>query len=580
MGVLSSIVGATKTRPADTDPYWYGPVSMPVAAGVEVNEVTALNYSAVWAATRIICEPVACLPRQLRRNRRTGSGSDLVQRHPLAAIFKRPNPTITGFTFFEQMTQWAVNWGTGFAFIERNEAMRPVRLWPIHPSRIPRENIKRDDNGDLTFLVNSEGGPPVELADDQVFRYAGILSEDGVCGQGVISRARESIGMGIATETFGAKFFKQDAVPKVVLKMPGKLDENSTNRLIASWKNMANGGTAVLEQGGDVTQLTIPPEDAQFLGTREFNITEFARWYQVPVHRLAKLDRATHNNIEEESLTFIKQSLMTWIKKWEEELERQLLTDAERRDLFVKMNLNSLMRGDSKARAEFYEAMSAITVFSINDIRELEDLNPIGPDGDVRFVRPGFLPLEVVLNPPAPTPDDAPPPSPPDPPQNGQVADALRDRLDAMQDRLEMLRDPANEWSDDREERIQRAAVQLLRCVIQGMVAYECRVLVRNAKANDASQRFTERLDEFYAGGFRTSYAESLSRIADAFTAAGLDLRPDEVIAAHIEASLGGIVPLLDGPVSELPAAAQAVANGWTETKADSLLESVTHATT
>ncbi len=589
MGLLSRVVNADrKTNPSPIDPYWYGPLSRAVASQETVTEQTALNYSACWAATRIICEPVSCLPAQLRRRRTNGFGSDLVTDHPIAQILANPNPDQTWQTFAEQMTQWAVNWGYAIAWRSTDSAGRLIGLVPIHPTRIPPSKIENGEDGRREFHIQSNDGVVIAHAED-VFVLPGLLSETSIIGQGVIARARESIGMGLATEKFGAKFFGNSAIPKVILSHPGLLDEHAQKRLTSSWSKALGGdnshSTMVIEEGMKVETITIPPEDAQFLGTREYNLTEFARWYQVPVHRLAKLDRATHTNIEHENLTFIQQSLMTWIRRWESEIRRQLMSMSEQRQLFVKFRLQSLMRGDSQSRSEFYSALSALGVLSIDEIRELEDMNPIGTaaGGDLRTVRPGFTRIEDVVNPP----DQ----SQPQPAIDGDDIDDMRATLSHILDHVEMLELPADEWGNDRDakmdalmSRIEDAATKAIpdespmvdraveiarstiQTIIQDLVEFECRSIERAQKTDD----FAGWIARFYNNRFYAAIDRQIANLSGSMEIVGLHV-PDQFAGDFIESAIHDVTNTDD---------VSALVSHWRESRAACIVKDLCDAET
>lgn len=405
MGLLTSQFSRPEAlQRSASDDFWYNPIRKAAASGVNVNEQTAMMYSAVWAATTILTEPLAMLTRNFYQHRADGKGKDLARSHNLYRLFHgNPNPEMTGFAFFSMQQPFLLNWGNCYAEISRNPGGGVAALWPIHPSRIPRTNIVRDeDSGELVYKVkNDRGRPDTLIPARNMLHIPGKFSADGVTGQGVVPYATESIGMGIATERFGASLFGNEGTPTITLHHPGRLGPEAEQNLRRTWSKRMSGnqrGLLILEEGINIERLTIPPEQAQFLQTRQFNITEIARWYNVPVHMLREMSKSSFNNIESENLQFVIISLMPWIKRWEEELARQLLTPTEQSTHFFKFMLQSLLRGDMAARAQFYKEMWFIGVFSINDILELEDRNPIGPAGDVRFVQSAMVPIDQLIN--------------------------------------------------------------------------------------------------------------------------------------------------------------------------------------
>lgn len=364
------------------------------ATGITVNANTAMNYSAVWAASRILTETMAALPRFLYQQQ--GRMKLPANGHPTYRCFKKEvNPQQSAFQFWSYTLNGIINWGNGYAEKQYDGLGRVAKLWPIHPSRIPKENIVVDpETGKTIYRVrNNEGIGTTDIPAEDMLHIPGILSDDGITGKGVIQYGAESIGMGLATEQCGASFFGNGMGPAIVMTHPKKLGEPAADNLRKSWwkrypPGQPNKGNSflVLEEGATIERLTIPPEQAQFLGTRQFNITEIARWYNLPVHLLREMSKSSFNNIESENLHFVIISLMPWLVRIEEECNRQLLQESEKDTYYFKFMLQGLLRGDMAARAQFYKEMFAMGTFSPNDILELEDQNPIGPEGDIRLV--------------------------------------------------------------------------------------------------------------------------------------------------------------------------------------------------
>lgn len=267
-----------------------------VTSGVRVNENTAMNYSACWAATRLLTETIATLPRKMyrldERQKVPAVG------HPTYRVFTiEPNRWQSAVTHLSQQFAFLINWGNAYAEITRDSQGRVTRLWPIHPNRIA--DIRRDDETqELVYYVRNNNGTATPIRQPDMFHVAGVLSENGVTGKGVIAHAAESIGMGIATEQFGGSLFGNGAGPAMVMTHPKTLTPEAADNLRRSWNKRYSGpdrgnGVLVLEEGTTVTPLTFPPEQAQFLQTRQFNITEIARWYNLPPHLLRELSKSS-----------------------------------------------------------------------------------------------------------------------------------------------------------------------------------------------------------------------------------------------------------------------------------------------
>lgn len=401
--LLDSLLGtrpiSANALPGPLDPYWYSPVGQRSTSGVRVSEDTALNYSAVWCATWMICGTISRLRKVLMHE----IGDDVHERakkHPVYKIlYRKPNICMTAMGFWSTETAAQVNWGNAFAEIERDGRGKPLATWPIHPSRLPAKNVFQHSDGSLTYYVKNEPGvdpTPIEGAD--MLHIPGVHSQDGVFGKGVIRYARESIGMGTATEQYGAGFFGNGARPGGVLKHKKTLSEQAQIKLRMNWNQVHQGpgnsnNIAILEEEMDYQQVGIPPEAAQFLQTREFNITEMARWYMIPPHKLAQMMKIAYGNLEDSGRDFI-QSLLWWMELQEQEIARKLLTEDEQDSYSVEHDLKGLLKGNSEARAAYYNTLFGMGAFSTNDVRREERLNPVGPNGDKRFVSANVVSLE------------------------------------------------------------------------------------------------------------------------------------------------------------------------------------------
>lgn len=363
-----------------------------------VSEDSALNYSAVWCATRILCGTGASLPFPVY----SGFGSDersKARNHPLYRILNgRPNYEQTAYNFRSVMWQWQVNWGNAYAEIIR-EGGNPngplMELWPIHPSRV---QVCRDENEFLYYKVKEEvGGSYSELDPWQMLHIPSIITHDGIQGHGVIEHARESIGAGIAAEKYGAHWFGGAAVPRAVVEHPGKWNPESRAAFRKEWEEIYSGPDghrmALLEGGAKVNPLSLSAEDSQFLETRQFGVEEIARWYGIPPHMLQHLLRATFNNIEHLGINFVQYSLIPWLRIWEQCCWQKLLTEKEQEEYFCEHNVDALMRGDAASRASFYQTMTSAALMTRNEVRKLENLDPV-EGGDTFLVQGAMVPLD------------------------------------------------------------------------------------------------------------------------------------------------------------------------------------------
>lgn len=359
-------------------------------AGERVSPNGALALSAYYACARVVAEDVAKLPLLTYRRLRP-RGKERVDDHPsFELLHERPNEDMTAFVVRASVTFAALSWGNGYAEIQRNGFGRPVALWPLVPWRVrPLADLRRSPRGSVVYEITREDGTRTRLSPSEVLHVHG-LGFDGYLGYSVAQVGAESLGLSIAAQTFGASFFGQGASPSGVLSHPGHLRPEALANLRQSWGEMYvgpynAGRPAILEEGMKWEKLGIPPEEAQFIETRQFQIEEICRWFRVPPHKIQHLLRATFSNIEQQSIEYVSDALMPWLVRWEQEVRRKLFAPDER-DLFAEHLVMGLLRGDQAARSAYYRERFFIGTMSQNDIREKENENPIGPEGDVYYV--------------------------------------------------------------------------------------------------------------------------------------------------------------------------------------------------
>ena len=364
-------------------------------SGKTVNERTAMQTTAVYACVRILSEAVAGLPLHIYRYRSDG-GKERIPLHPLYHLLHdEPNPEMTSFVFRETLMSHLLLWGNAYAQVVRNGRGQAVALYPLLPSKM---DVSRAANGELLYTyyrdtdetgLNPKGGY-ITLRRDEVLHIPG-LGFDGLIGYSPIAMAKNAIGMSLATEEYGASFFANGANPGGVLEHPGVIKD--IGRVKESWNSAYQGNgnahkIAVLEEGMKFQSIGIPPEQAQFLETRKFQINEIARIYRVPPHMVGDLEKSSFSNIEQQSLEFVKYTLDPWVVRWEQSLQQSLILPSEKPSLFIRFNLDGLLRGDYQSRMNGYAVGRQNGWMSANDIRELEDMNriPAGEGGDLYLV--------------------------------------------------------------------------------------------------------------------------------------------------------------------------------------------------
>lgn len=372
-------------------------------SGKPVNERTAMQTTAVYACVRILAEAVASLPLHVYEYQDDG-GKKLVHDHPLYYLLHdEPNPEMTSFVFRETLMSHLLIWGNAYAQIIRDGAGRVLGLYPLLPDKM---DVQRDDRGNIYYVYsrNSDENPmfkeygDIRLKAEDVLHIPG-LGFDGLIGYSPIAMAKNAVGMTLACEEYGASFFENGANPGGVLEHPGVLKDPSKVR--ESWNSVYRGVNnahkiAVLEEGMKYQQIGIPPEEAQFLETRKFQINEIARLYRIPPHMVGDLDKSSFSNIEQQSLEFVKYTLDPWVIRWEQSLQRSLLLPGEKGKYFIKLNVDGLLRGDYQSRMNGYAVGRQNGWFSANDIREMENMNPI-PDeqgGNLYLINGAMTKLE------------------------------------------------------------------------------------------------------------------------------------------------------------------------------------------
>lgn len=371
-------------------------------AGKRVNERTAMQMTAVYSCVRILSEAVAGLPLHVYKYTDSG-GKEKAVDHPLYQLLHdAPNPEMTSFIFRETLMTHLLLWGNAYAQIIRNGRGEVIALYPLMPDRMA---VDRDEQGHLYYEYRVSADEPhnlkegtVQLPPRDVLHIPG-LGFDGNVGYSPIAMAKNAIGMAIACEEYGAKFFANGAQPSGVLEHPGTLKD--PGRIRESW-NATFGGSqnankvAVLEEGMKYSPISIAPEQAQFLETRKFQIDEIARIFRIPPHMVGDLDKSSFSNIEQQSLEFVTYTLQPWICRWEQTIVKTLLSDDEKKTYFVRFNVDGLLRGDYQSRMQGYAVARQNGWMSANDIRELENLDriPESEGGDLYLINGNMTKLK------------------------------------------------------------------------------------------------------------------------------------------------------------------------------------------
>lgn len=404
MGILE-LIGLKRARDKPTNSYEGSDFSYlfgRTTSGKNVNEMTALQTTAVYACVRILAEAIASLPIHVYKHTDEGKEQD-VNHQLYYLLHDEPNPDMTSFVFRETLMSHLLIWGNAYAQIIRDGRGQVLALYPLLPDRV---SVKRDDKGELYYVYqrseednsNFKDKGNIILKKSEVLHVPG-LGFDGLIGYSPIAMAKNAVGMTLATEEYGASFFANGANPGGVLEHPGILKDPSKVR--ESWNQVYQGTNnshkvAVLEEGMSYKTIGIPPNEAQFLETRKFQINEIARLYRIPPHMVGDLEKSSFSNIEQQSLEFVKYTLDPWVVRFEQAFQKALLLPDEKKTYFIKFNVDGLLRGDYQSRMNGYAIGRQNGWLSTNDIRRLEDMNPLSKEegGDLYLVNGNMTKLE------------------------------------------------------------------------------------------------------------------------------------------------------------------------------------------
>lgn len=569
------------------DDFWYFPIRSKSASGIDVDVDVALTCSAVWAATRLLCIG-SVLPFNKYRSRK-GGGADVATDDPVQLlIHSQPNDEMGTTLWRASRTAQQINSGNSYSEILRDVRGVPQGIVPIHCNRVCPMRDK--SSGTLYYRVRNDDTTHSDIPQEDILHVTSIMSDDGIVGKGVVTFARETIGASLATERQGAAYFKNSARPAYAIIGGTFKDDAAREYYRKTWVkihgDLENNGTpAMLPTGADLRPLGFSQEDSQFILTRQHDVEEISRWYGTPPHMIQHLLRATLNNIEHQGIEFVVYSLLPWLKLWEDACNIKLLTKEERRQgYFVKHNVEGLLRGDRAARALFYEALWKMGVMSINEIRDKEDMNPIGPDGDKRFVQTSYATIDKISDGSQPkgihmvqvVPSKT----------SGMMANKTRSvsamlkdylsdsslKVEGVGERMGGIENVANDVSDrlaslEQQTRLEfdslrsvidraplngksreatECAGRLLQSTVGRMLNKESRAAESAAKNNKSFSQFVDWLDGYYAE-YRGTFIEVVSGYVEMLLLAKHDARDPQSVASdladqHIAASRESIL--------------------------------------
>lgn len=421
--------------------------------GQQITPGVAIAFATVYACWQLLADSVAGLPWEVYR--RTPSGREVAYAHPNFRLLDlEPNPDMDSFIFRQSMMISTLSTGNAYAQIEKDGKYGAA----LHFLRPDRMTVLRQ-GGEIVYQYAGLDVAPRAFTASEIFHIKAI-GFDGLVGLSPLAAARNAIGTALGQEGFAASFFRNGARPSGVLAMPGKLDVEGQNRLRSSWEGMyagrSNAGrVAILEQGLKWQPLSIPADDAQFLESRQFQRVEICSMFRVPPHMIGDQTGSSYSNNEQANTEFVQHTLRSWVKRWELEAQRKLFG---RDDVhYSRMRFDDLLRGDTLARAQSYEIMKRIGSLNVNEIRAKEDLNSIGPEGEVYTMSNNEAPVAHVLD------------NPPDrkalPP--AKVADSVDDSVDLDDDGIAA---PYADWATETVERLLNVELTAIRRKREGWV--------------------------------------------------------------------------------------------------------------
>ena len=371
-------------------------------SGEKVDEQSAMQISTVYACVRLLAETVAALPLHLYRYTDGGKGKESAFDHPLYRIlYRQPNDEMSSFIWRETMMTHLLLWGNAYSQIIRDGRNNVLGLYPLLPENV---EVDRDEKGQLYYIyhaytdeVPGEQNQDIYFRKDEILHIPG-LGFNGLVGFSPIAMMKNSLGTTLAVEKYGASFFKNGAQPSGVLEHPGVLKD--PQKIRDNWTAVYGGANnahrvAVLEEGMAYKAISLPPEDSQFLSTRQFGVEEICRIFRVPPHMVQSLEHATFSNIEHQSIDFVVHTLTPWLVRFEQAIIKDLLLEDEQNVLFPKFNVDGLLRGDYQSRMNGYATGISNGFLSPNDIHRLEnmDLIPAEEGGDDYYLNGGYVKL-------------------------------------------------------------------------------------------------------------------------------------------------------------------------------------------
>lgn len=551
---LARLVGAVRNY-QPWDDFWYGPVAQATAAGVDVSPESTLGITAMWNGVHLIANALAMVPLRLYRRRRNGGRDEAREDPRFRIVHRRPNRWQTSFGWRQMAQGHLLLRGNTFAQKVLRGSGSLAELVPLHPTRM----TVHVDGLELVYEYLRSDGTRRFFRASEILHVRG-LSTDGLVGYCPVTVLRESLGAITATDTFAARFFRNQAQPRGVLQTKANLKDEQYERVRKQWADTHAGvdnahKPAILEGGLEWHAVGFSAEDAQLIGSKNFNVQEAARILNIPPHKLKEMSRTTFNNIEHQSIEWVVDSIQPWAENWEQQLDADLLTEREQATMYFKFDLKALLRGDSAQRAAYFQARFNTGSITPNEIRALDEEDPI-EGGDRAYVQKNLVPADrvddVVTKEAAPSPAPAPPAGGEE--EDGSVAAAAR----------------------------LRAFVPVLADAARRQLHREITAGERAARKGDWTQ-FRVWLDEYY-GEAAGTFAQALVPLARAMAGVtGLEPAVTSVaVQAYSVAAAGAVIhesltalrtAVRDTPPEELGEQLASMWESWRESRPDQVAE-------
>lgn len=518
--MILSLLEERQTK-SPLDDFWYRPL-LGFGASSMRTDGDAMTLSAWWNAVTLLSATIASIP--LRLYRRDGEDRVPLRGDPRFHLMHRqPTPWHTAMEWREMAQGHLLMRGNSYHRMIRDRLGRVRTLEPLHPDRVTIET----EDGQLVYVARRKSGTEYIPASEMLhLRGPG---SDGITGLSVIALARRSLGYALDLEKHGAEITNNQARPGGLLTTDATLQKEKREALAKAWDQAYSGGgigrTAVLDAGLEWQAMSFNAEDSQFIESRAFQVTEVARWLNIPPHFLKDLSKATYSNIEQQSLEFVIHTIRPWCERWEQRLDVALLDADEREDLYFKFSLEGLMRGDSEARSAFYTALFQMGALSPNEIRRLEDMNGV-EGGDERFVQLNLVPLSQASDP------------------FGAMTDATDRAIEGAKD-VRQLPAGVEERSLRQRRRLMVVHQRLMEEAAGRLVRREIADLRRLLDATDDVDDFLRRLDIFaegLPGTARNVMAPLLVAYIDLVAEAASEEIGDELDRERLEAWREGYV--------------------------------------